>query len=317
MSNLERTYRDALRWYPKRWRRRNEDAVVGTLLDAAEEDHRAIPARGELANLRANALATRLGPLGRIPAPVRDRVAALTTGLGAGIAIVALVATAIQRAAMPRLELPGIFPAPWTIGYDFAFYGAWILALVAGVLGLQRVARSLLLATIAISVGGRALFLALHLGVTSTTTTIMFLGALALLGLIGNPFGARRGRTWTAVSAVLWAAFVGFTDWYKYWTKGAAAGSWDWFLGPLSQWMGFALPFVIILALILWRAKKTPWAPAILIVEIPLILFAALGWQHLTALLNVAAFGVAIAATLVGCWAILRGFGVRISITRV
>ena len=174
-----------------------------------------------------------------------------------------------------------------------------------------------MLAAIVISVGGRVLFFALHLGLTSTTTTIVFLGALALLSLIGDPFRPRQGRIWVAVSAASWASFIGFTDWYKYWTKGAAAGSWDWFIGPLAQWMGFAFPFVIILALILWRARKAPWAAAILIVEVPIMLFATLGWQHLPTLLNVAVFAVAIAATLLGCWAILQGFGLRIRITRV
>lgn len=81
--------------------------------------------------------------------------------------------------------------------------------------------------------------------------------------------------------------------------------------------MGFAFPVIIVIAMVLWRAKRSPWAVAILIVEVPTILFAFLGWQHGLTLLNVAAFTVAIAATIIGCMLLLRGFGLRIRITRV
>ena len=316
LKRLEQTYRSALRWYPKTWRRRNEDAVVGTLLDVADEDHRTVPAKGELANLRANALGVRLGPFGRIPAPVRNRVAALALGLGAGIGIVALAATAIQRASFTPFPLPGYLTSGATIGFDFAFYGIWILAAITGIAGPTRVARVLVLASIVVSIGSTVVYLAFRFGFTATTTTVIFLAVLALLSLSGNPFGSRRGRVWILVSTLGSALFFSFTLIYQHLTQiGTPAGT-DWFLRPAPQWIGYALPFVIVLALILWRATKTPWAPAILIAEIPIILFAFLGWQDLGTILNALAYGAAFAATLVGCWLLLRGFGVRIRITR-
>lgn len=53
-------YRRLLRWYPARWRERNGDVLLGTLLDAAEADGRAGPSRTEAWSLRAHGLAERL-----------------------------------------------------------------------------------------------------------------------------------------------------------------------------------------------------------------------------------------------------------------
>jgi hypothetical protein len=308
-NTLEQTYRNALRWYPKKWRTRNEDAVVGTLLDVAEEAHRTTPARGELANLRANALATRLGPLGRIPAPVRDRVVALTFGLGAGIAIVALIAPLALNATLRG----GDYHYP-TFGTTSVFYVLWVLALAAALIGRRWIARGLAFAGILLAIADK--ILASHLpfsyDVASTSTTIV----LALLTFIGNPFSSRRGRLWIGVAAASWAAFIGLTLVYWRATEGAGGGASDWFLGPFSEWMGFAFPFVIILALILTRTARSPWAPAILIAEVPIILLALLGWRDVPTLLNTAFYTLAIVATALGCYAILRGFGIRIRITR-
>jgi hypothetical protein len=311
--SLEQTYRDTLRWYPKSWRRRNEDAVLGTLLDVADEDNRSTPGKGELANLRANALAIRLGPLGRIPAPVRDRVVALLFGLGFGIAIVALAAPPLVNATLR----PNVATAPISTSTPF-FYGVWVLALVASVAGWKWAARGLVVLAILVSLVLKVLEMAQVLGYNGspTTTTLILMGVLALVTFIGDPFSTRTGRRWIAVSASSWTIFLGFTIWYQHATKGANAGSIDWFVGPLSQWMGWLFPLAIILALILWRAKRSPWAPAILLAEIPIMVFALLGWQDAPVLLNALAYTVAIAATAAGCYAILRGFGLRIRITR-
>jgi hypothetical protein len=60
-SNLEEEYRRLLRWYPRVWRHRNEEVVLGTLLESAQargqtrlsaEDRRAI----QLAGLRRRAI---------------------------------------------------------------------------------------------------------------------------------------------------------------------------------------------------------------------------------------------------------------------
>ena len=51
MIALEQQYRTALRWYSTNWRLQNEDAMLGTLLDAAEGEDRVTPRKRELANL--------------------------------------------------------------------------------------------------------------------------------------------------------------------------------------------------------------------------------------------------------------------------
>ena len=316
MSDLEQTYRAALRWYPKDWRRRNEDAVLGTLLDGADDEKRHAPAAGELANLRGSAILTRLGPLGRIPARVRDRTAALAFSMAGGIAIAALVALALQR---PTLSPQFVRLLPSTgpfLGVGFIYWGVLMLALVAGLVGSKWIARGIAVASIVVAIVLRLSAANRFLDHAPTTTTIIFIAALTALSFVGNPFGSARGRTWIAVGAASWATFIGFTLWYQHVTKGGVAGSTDWFLGPLAQWMGFAFPLVIVLALILWRAAHTPWAAAILLTEVPIILFALFGWQHLLTLLNIGLFAIAIVATLIGCLLLLRGFGLRIRITR-
>jgi len=277
-GELEREYRRALRWYPKRWRAANEGAALGTLLDQADDQKREAPARGELADLRANGLAARLGPLGRIPASVRDRVAAIAFGLGVGIAVVALVSIPIQSAEFPpELRTYLTFVGPY-VGFSFVFYGLWILAAIASMLGWTWIARGLALIGIPVSI-------AIHVGFVRvidwppTTTTIVLMGTLALMTLSGNPFAFRRGRIWVAVCALGWAAFDGFTTWYQIATRGGAAGRTDWWVGDLWMWLYWIVPFALILALVLHGISRSSWGAAILLVLVPLTAFVVFGWS--------------------------------------
>jgi hypothetical protein len=278
MTNLELRYRRALRWYPKKWRAANEDAIVGTLLDLADDDHRSRPARGELAELRASALALRLGPLGRIPSSVRDRAAALAFGLGSGIAITALIAIAVQRATLAPFLLSVVPVVGPFIGYSFLFYGVWILSFVAAIAGWKWGARVLAVAAILV-----AIVLRITLGGTAfsapTSTTIVLLAMLAILSFAGNPFHSPRGRVWISVSALAWAAFMGATIWYQRVTQGGQAGRTDWFIGPLWQWLYWVVPFALILAIVLMRVFHNGWGGAILILLVPIIPFVVFGWS--------------------------------------
>jgi hypothetical protein len=317
MNKLELRYRSALRWYPTKWRALNEDAVVGTLLDQAEGDQRTKPARGELADLRSSALLSRLGPFGRVPASIRDRAAALAFGLGSGIAITALVALAVQKATITHYflaELPTVGPF---VGYSFLFYGAWILSFVAAMIGWKWAARLLAIAAIAVAIVLRLTASGVPFS-APTTTTIVLLGALALISFIGNPFATHRGRVWIAVSAVLWAAFMGFTIWYQRVTLGGVAGRTDWFVGTLWQWLYWLIPFALVLALVLRGARKSAWSGAILILLVPVTLFVVFGWSPQIDDLIDRATLLAIAIGIVcAVYFVLRVFGVRIRITRV
>jgi hypothetical protein len=281
-------------------------------MDVAEQDDRTTPASGELANLRATGFAARLGPLGRIPAEVRERVAALTLGLGAAIAIVALIANMWQLKEAPSAALPYLTVVGPFVGFSFIFYAVWVVALGAALLGARRVATVLVLAAIPISI---AIKLAdVRIEHPPTTTTIILMASLSILAIIANPVGSGRGRIRVATSTVGWAAGIAGTIEYQKVTQGGAAGSTDWFIGPLSQWMGFAIPFVVILAIVLWRVSRTPWAPAILIAEIPIAGFSLLGWQNLTTIATTTVALILIAVALAPV--ILRGFGFRLTITR-
>jgi hypothetical protein len=315
-SPLEETYRLALRWYPKAWRRRNEDAVLATLLDQAEDEKRSVPAKGELADLRATALLARLGPLGRIPASIRDRAAALALGLGAAIGGAGILASLYDTRWIPDAARSQVATLGPFAGDGVILYGLWILTLVVALFGLRRPTRVLLLAIIATSVVLVAVAPVVRMGWSPTLTTVALLAMLAVIALAGSPTRTLRGTLRTGVSAASWGATIGITLWYQHATKGGAAGSTDWFIGPLSQWMGFAIPFVLILAVALWRAARTPWAFAILIVEVPLAALATFGWQDLTVIGTELSIVVAAVLTAIGCLALLRGFGIRIRITR-
>jgi hypothetical protein len=54
VSDLERQYRKALARYPKRWRRHNEDALLGVLLDNAEAEGRVDMSRTDRSDLAVN-----------------------------------------------------------------------------------------------------------------------------------------------------------------------------------------------------------------------------------------------------------------------
>lgn len=60
MSGLERRYRVAMRWYPASWRRAHADALLGTLLDRADNEGRTQPTAAELHNLALVGLCKRV-----------------------------------------------------------------------------------------------------------------------------------------------------------------------------------------------------------------------------------------------------------------
>lgn len=62
-SELERRYRDALRWYPRRWRDQHEEALLGILLDQADDEERGHLSAAERRNLARQGLARRVAPV--------------------------------------------------------------------------------------------------------------------------------------------------------------------------------------------------------------------------------------------------------------
>lgn len=200
---LEGQYRQALRWYPKSWRTRNEDVVLGTLLDVADEDGRDAPAKGELANLRNEALASRFRWIDRVlPSPVRDRVSAIAYGTGFGIALVAALFSLIN---VPQLYLQPENDNPVTFGPFLSpaivLYGLWILAFVTRAVGFVVIARVLLVLSILAGFAARFVGeLVLFDNVFPTTTFVTVMALLALLALLGGAARSVRSLAWLGSS---------------------------------------------------------------------------------------------------------------------
>jgi hypothetical protein len=204
--SAEQAYRAALRWYPGRWRDRNEDVVVGTLLDVADAEGRQAPTREELRDLRRSGLAARADVI--LPGAIRDRTAAISLGAGSALALALL--TGQVWSAWGAQGSPAE-PTPDGIVWQILIQpGLWLLAALATLAGLTIVARVLLIATLPASV----------IVVTATDVsfllrpsmfTLVMLGLLALMSCVG-----RAPRRWqlvaTGVAVVLiasWLAFLG------------------------------------------------------------------------------------------------------------
>lgn len=90
-SALEKTYRLAQSAYPKGWRAEHGEALVGTLLDIADAEHRQKASFGELVNIISNGLGVRALVLtGRIAPVARDRIAVAATVIGTSFATLML-----------------------------------------------------------------------------------------------------------------------------------------------------------------------------------------------------------------------------------
>lgn len=342
MSPLERRYRRALRWFPKGWQRANEDAVVGTLLDVAESDHRIVPARGEVANLRLNALVVRMRFL-ILSAAVRNRASAIAIGLGTAISVAAIVQS---FAAQEAFSISGVGSHAWA-GSPLAVavvavYATWIAAFVASLVGLRRTGRALVLATIPLSVAARIVEDHAYQVVWASTTMLVILGVLALIAGAGSPTVIRRGRLATAAVLLCSMVATASVDLWHYGHPSAQGPlvSLEYLLGggpgftlfdqdrlvlvdrdvllrPFDSWFAVAIPVVIIGAGILSRLRYRAWAAALLVVLIPMgatLVLAGPGAPDFRSTLFVVFAVVLAVAAILG---LLRLFGMRIRITRV
>jgi hypothetical protein len=337
VSALEGRYRAALRWYPKAWRRRNEDAVIGTLLDLAEEDGRSLPRPGELANLHANGIAARLGILGRIPVGVRERAATLALGLGVTIAAAGILDSADMARTLPDLDRSFVSTFGLFQNIGVVFYGLWVAGFIASVIGLRRTTATLLISSIGASFALPLISdAAYRLGNTGSITlglldlrtigalghpgsvTLGFLDLLAVVVLVGRP--ALRGRPrWplvvstlgfaTAFLLILWARKTG------YWGNGALGV--DWFWGQFAIWLTFlGIPLALGAAALAWHARRSLWSPAILLATVPVLTLPLVEFDYKSAWLGHFAIVGGIALLVVALLGAARLAGLRIRVTR-
>jgi hypothetical protein len=324
VNALEAQYRDALRWYPKRWRVKNEDAMVGTLLDTADGESREDPATGELRSLRLSSLVYRAGLAGRaVPEAARDRAAAISLGLGASMGSAGL---ALNLIVPPRVEaivakagelrwLPHLF-GPFG-GDAVILYTLWAVAGLLGMTGLRRSARAAVALTIPTAIVIRAISDQMQQLMPASSTTLGSMELLALVVLLGFAGRDRAGRITvlatflaaTAVTAV--TAVAGFRTSFYSWGYTT-----DGFTQIDEYWLAFAAPIALLAAAALAQTRLRAWAGAIVLTLIPIAVTFLFAGSDGPNLLNKALIAAAGGVLIVGVWMLLRRLGYQVTITR-
>jgi hypothetical protein len=246
---LARRYRSILvASYPVDWRERNEDAVLGTLLDEAEVHGRSRPRIAEVLTLLVHGAGARLrGPGGLLGRDLRDRVSLLAFAMGTAVALVSigfvewrpwLAQGPTSQGAAP-LD-PGSFALPPHFG-PFASSviivdALWLAALLARLVRWHLVGRVALLLTIPVAVLIRAGLFDTDVSVNTAGHILAFLGLLAAVAAAGGSWPRRSTAIAVAIgvialcTAVLIEAY--FTGWAMYRVEGAGVALW----ATLTSW---------------------------------------------------------------------------------
>jgi hypothetical protein len=320
-ASLESHYRRALRWYPKSWRDQNGAAMLSTLLDVASAQSRTRPSAGELFSLATNGLRARASLLELLlPAPVRDRAAAVSLGAGVAIAVAGTLLS-VQSAQVVREESLGRGVPIVTFGpfasLGIVLYGLWVIALVAAACGLARTTRTLLALTIPAAFVARIVSERLHMAVFPTSTTVMFLELFAVIALLGRPTLTRRLRISTGVAAV-GAAVAIAAELISIYRHPSAA---NWFLFERSffvvtPWASWAFGVLLLVSILCLALRSRAWAGACVVLSLPFLGLALFGSKDL---IYIAQFVVPLVGVLIIAGAavlLYRGLGLRIHITR-
>jgi hypothetical protein len=200
MTAHEDRYRRALRWYPAAWRTANEEAVLATLLDAAD-DSPVDRSRAQIMNLRAEAISMRFGMM--LPHAPRQRVATSALASGTAFALVyfwfqSRVSSAPTSADFAATASFGPFENSGVV-----LAALWALAFVSAMLGHRAMTREFLVVSLAATV---ALPVASAIGgpewAAPSATNLALLAALNLLALLGTPTSRPR----LGITALGWLA---------------------------------------------------------------------------------------------------------------
>ena len=332
---LERRYRAALDWYPRGWREENGEAILGTLLDEAEATGREKPRFGDVLNLALHGIAATAKEVpDRIPAPIRDRIAAISLATGFALALVLFLASEWAPWApngpwngwaydwrVTHSAVPGFGPFA---SAGVVLFGLWFAAFGFALVGLARTASFTLFLTFPVS-----LLLIENAGhrmasFRPSDGALVMLVALALLAMVGRP--TRRGQKsagarWLAVAAgiavVMPASFAA-----KAIADSQTPGTWR-FEGRLDPWNGWSLissPLLLcalaaVLVLIAVARARRDWAVAIGASTLPWALSAvALTLGSVSGVAVYAILGAAAAIAL--AWFVLRERGYRLVLQR-
>lgn len=310
MSGLEAQYRAALKWYPSRWRRAHEEVVVGTLLDAAEDENRVRARITEVASLIVHGAARRVAMApSAVPKSIRDRMSIGALAIG----------TAIAVTGVPLLELNQGRSAAWFGGEVATFgpfaspailaYALWPVALVLALIGRPTAARVTVAATIPVLVAARLVGDAFEMWGRPAWAYLSILILLAVIAVLGTPRLERRGRLWLTgwfVAALLFFALPPMLN---------SRGDWSQQPSWLNQpgWVHWTPLIAVLISLVLLVARQPAWAVAVLPLCLPFV-FATMFdgradnslplWVLVIALAPVVAVGV------------VRALGYRVRVTR-
>jgi hypothetical protein len=252
-GGLEGAYRRAMRWYPRQWRAEHEEAMIGTLLDVANDQGQGALPFSERLNLISNGLGARFGLY--LPAGLRSWIASFALGTGTAFALVYFVA----QDWMPWIPLK-----THAVGPTFGPFAspAVLVSLVWVVAFVAALARRTLVLRIALGLAAAGSAAAVAFGVSEPPflpsnpdrTTFVLLTGLALVALIGVPAG-RRGLL---ASASLWSVGLVMTLVVAYRldrTSLWGPGWYDWndrlFWGGIANF-GFLGMAVVLALLIAW-----------------------------------------------------------------
>lgn len=323
MNELEFTYRTALRWYPKKWRIANAEAVVGILLDAAESDDRTEPARGELANLYRNGLAARLSFVSRVlDHAARQRASILTLGLGTSISVAGILFASwtYQFANRGYQQVFSLAALLQNLGSGQGVYLFWVAAFVATLLGFRWSARAILLASIPVSIVWTLIALALSDYGHPSSVSLGFLDLLAIVAASGLSSHRPHNRKELLSIAVGFGVLLAGAFWLHgygggYWGNGAL--NIDYFWAPLAVWLVFAgIPLALLVALVVSKLKRPSLASGILFAGSPLLYLGLFSFANRNDTMGFSAIVVVIMVTTAIAVGVLRLFGLRIQITR-
>jgi hypothetical protein len=321
---LEQRYRQALRWYPKRWRVRNADAAIGTLLELAHDDGRSTPAAGELANLRFSGLSARAGFIGRIvPAAVRDRSAPIALALGGAIAAGGILSELADEqrlihnlAFFPSGNADRILVAGPFANLGVIFFAVWIVALVLAAVGLQHAAKIALAVSLPLSVltpkASEWFGFFLH-PLAGTVGWLDLLALIALAGALRQPGSRRVLLVWFGVFAAALASLY----------AASVAQQWgvfprvDWYVTGFAQVLVFpGILLAIAAAVILWRRAHSPWAPAILILTAPLLPLAILDATYDSGWFDRSSLPITVVVVIAAVVGLMALFDIRLNFRR-
>lgn len=201
-TTLERSYRSLLRLFPRDWRQLHGEALIGTLLDAAEARQAIRPSAGERVDLILAAAEARMSSA--MSAAQRSLLCAVSAGVGLAL----VVCSAAYDLARPAWLVHAGVGLSWNAAIAVVGAGAfalgWLLPLAAALLGYRRAAIAAWGAfelLVFVDVMGAVLH---QQWVFADPTSALFAGVLSLGALAARP----RWPLLAAVSISVAAAYA-------------------------------------------------------------------------------------------------------------